>query len=75
MSQDAASESYGAENKVNRAVSKSTHVYKNKTWDMVDASEDESFDVTKVTKDQLPEAMLIIQTKNFLKEINMATIM
>jgi hypothetical protein len=71
MSQDKASESYGAANKVNRAVSKSTHVYKNKSWDMVDAAEDESFDVTKVTKDQLPEAMKNMtddQKKNYVKQ-------
>lgn len=71
MSQDAASESYGAANKVNRAVSKSTHVYKNKSWDMVDAAEDESFDVTKVTKDQLPEPMKNMtddQKKNYVKQ-------
>ena len=69
--QDAQSESYGAANKVNRAVSKSTHVYKNKSWDMVDAAEDESFDVTKVTKDQLPEAMKNMtdeQKKNYVKQ-------
>ncbi|MDB5256030.1 MAG: hypothetical protein JWM14_725 [Chitinophagaceae bacterium] len=71
VSQDKASESYGEANKVNRAVSKSTHVYKNKSWDMVDASEDESFDVTKVTKDQLPDAMKNMtddQKKNYVKQ-------
>ena len=69
--QDAESESYGAANKVNRAVSKSTHVYQNKSWDMVDAAEDKSFDVTKVTKDQLPDAMKNMtddQKKNYVKQ-------
>jgi len=69
--QDAESESYGAENKVNRAVSKSTHVYKNKSWDMVDAAEDKSFDVTKVTKDQLPDTMKTMtndQKKTYVKQ-------
>ncbi|MDF2454961.1 MAG: hypothetical protein K0R51_954 [Cytophagaceae bacterium] len=69
--QDAESESYGAENKVNRAVSKSTHVYKNKSWDMVDAAEDKSFDVTKVSKDELPDAMKNMtddQKKNYVKQ-------
>lgn len=71
ISQDAASESYGAANKVNRAVSKSTHVYKNKSWDLVDAAEDESFDVTKVSKDQLPEPMKNMtddQKKTYVKQ-------
>jgi len=69
--QDVNAESYGNANKVNRAVSKSTHVYKNKSWDMVDASEDKEFDVTKVTKDQLPEAMKNMtddQKKNYVKQ-------
>jgi hypothetical protein len=71
MSQDQASESYGPENKVNRSVSKSTHVYKNKSWDMVDAAEDKSFDVTKVEKEQLPEAMKAMtddQKKIYIKQ-------
>ncbi|MDB5272333.1 MAG: hypothetical protein JWO58_700 [Chitinophagaceae bacterium] len=69
--QDVNAESYGNANKVNRAVSKSTHVYKNKSWDMVDASEDKEFDVTKVTKDQLPEAMKNMtddQKKDYVKQ-------
>ncbi len=71
VTQDAESESYGAANKVNRAVSKSTHVYQNKSWDMVDAAEDKSFDVTKVSKDQLPEPMKNMtddQKKNYVKQ-------
>ncbi|MBC7486968.1 MAG: VWA domain-containing protein [Cytophagaceae bacterium] len=69
--QDAESESYGAANKVNRAVSKSTHVYQNKSWDMVDAAEDKSFDVTKVTKNELPQAMKNMsddQKKSYVKQ-------
>jgi hypothetical protein len=71
MSQDMNAESYGAANKVNRAVSKSTYIYNNKSWDMVDAAEDESFDVTKVEKEELPDAMKNMnneQKVNYVKE-------
>ena len=40
---------------VKRAVSKSSRMYKNSTWDLVDAAEDDEFDISKVKKDQLPE--------------------
>ncbi len=69
--QDMNAEQYGAANKVNRAVSKSTHVYKNKSWDMVDASEDKEFDVTKIARDDLPEAMKNMnneQKMNYVKQ-------
>jgi hypothetical protein len=69
VTQDKNAEQYGAANKVNRAVSKSTHVYKNKSWDMVDAAEDESFDVSKVSKDDLPDAMKTMNTEQKKKYI------
>jgi hypothetical protein len=71
VSQDMNAESYGAANKVNRAVSKSTYIYNNKSWDMVDAAEEESFDVTKVEKEELPDAMKNMsneQKVNYVKE-------
>ncbi len=40
---------------IKRAVSKSSRLYKNSTWDLVDASEDKKFDVSKIGKDQLPK--------------------
>ncbi|CAM4097545.1 vWA domain-containing protein [Zobellia nedashkovskayae] len=42
---------------VKRAVSKSSRLYKNKNWDLVDASDDESFDITKVKEDELPKEL------------------
>lgn len=39
---------------IKRAVSKSSRLYKNATWDLVDASEDKEFDVSKIDKNQLP---------------------
>jgi len=42
---------------VKRAVSKSSRLYKNKQWDLVDASEDDDFEVAKIDKKDLPEAL------------------
>jgi hypothetical protein len=42
---------------VKRAVSKSSRLYNNSSWDLVDASEDSEFDVSKIKKDLLPEEL------------------
>ncbi len=42
---------------VNRAVSKSSRIYKNSSWDIVDAVDEENLDVTKLEKEQLPKEM------------------
>ena len=42
---------------VKRAVSKSSRLYQNSSWDLVDASDDKDFDVAKIKKDQLPEEL------------------
>jgi len=39
---------------VKRAVSKSSRLYTNSSWDLVDASKEEDFDIDEVEKDQLP---------------------
>ncbi len=39
---------------VKRAVSKSSRMYNNASWDLVDAMEDRDFDVSKLEKEQLP---------------------
>ncbi len=48
---------YGQENTVKRALSKSTHIYKNSTWDLVDAAAEKEFDVEKIKAEDLPEPM------------------
>ena len=48
---------YGQENTVKRALSKSTHIYKNSTWDLVDAASEKEFDVEKIKTEDLPEPM------------------
>lgn len=42
---------------VKRAVSKSSRLYKNSSWDLVDASEDKEFDVSKLRKEDLPQEL------------------
>ncbi|QWX84094.1 VWA domain-containing protein [Cellulophaga sp. HaHaR_3_176] len=42
---------------VKRAVSKSSRLYKNSTWDLVDAADEKEFDVSKVEKKQLPDSL------------------
>ena len=57
MMQDSNAAKYGKSNEVQRAISKSSHFYKNKTWDLVDAIEDEEFELEKVKDEQLPDVL------------------
>ena len=60
-SQDDNSERYGAVNKVGRTISKSSSVYENGHWDLVDASKDKKFKLDSVDVKTLPKEM---QTMN-----------
>ncbi len=42
---------------VKRAVSKSSGMYKNSSWDLIDASEDDEFNVSAIKKEELPKAL------------------
>ncbi len=42
---------------VKRAVSKSSHMYMNSSWDLVDASDDKDFDISKIKEDELPQEL------------------
>ncbi|WP_024771577.1 vWA domain-containing protein [Aquimarina macrocephali] len=55
--QDSNARSYSSANAVSRTVSKSSGFYKNKSWDLIDAAEDEAFEVEKVAKDELPKEL------------------
>ena len=46
---------------VKRAVSKSSRLYNNKKWDLVDAYDDAEFEISSIEKDELPEEL---QSKN-----------
>jgi hypothetical protein len=69
--QDSNAESYGQSNKVERAVSKSSHAYKNSTWDLVDAAKDDEKVVTQTNEEYLPKemkGMTVEQRKVYVKE-------
>jgi hypothetical protein len=57
QTQDKNAESYSKSNKVERTVSKSSHAYKNSTWDLVDAAKDDEKIISEARRDDLPEAM------------------
>lgn len=42
---------------VKRAVSKSSRLYSNASWDLVDATDDTDFDIAKIKKEELPEEL------------------
>ena len=54
-SQDTNASSYGKSNAVTRTVSKSSRLYKNSNWDLVDAMSEKSFDLEDLDEKDLPE--------------------
>ncbi len=54
---------------VSRAVSKSSHVYKNSGWDLIDAVDDKIVDIDKLEKQNLPEEMKSMTNEEKLKYI------
>lgn len=57
LAQDKNAESYGAANKAERTVSKSSHAYSNSTWDLVDAQKDDAKVIEKAKDEELPQEM------------------
>jgi len=57
VAQDMNAESYGMANKVERAVSKSSHAYKNSSWDLVDAAKEDESVISAAPAEQLPAEM------------------
>ncbi len=55
--QDNNSQSYGLSNSVKRAISKSSHVYKNAHWDLVDAAVDDEKLIEELREEELPTEM------------------
>lgn len=69
--QDSNAGSYGDANKVERAVSKSSHAYKNSTWDLVDASKENEEVIAKAKDEDLPKemkGMSVAQRQAYVKE-------
>lgn len=72
MRQDQNAESYSQANKVKRAISKSSHAYKNSSWDLVDAYEDNEEVLESVEEEYLPEPMQEMDTeerKTYVKKV------
>jgi hypothetical protein len=61
--QDRNAESYGAANKAERAVSKSSHAYKNSSWDLVDGAKEDEEIISKAKADDLPSEMKGMSTQ------------
>ncbi|TBN01854.1 VWA domain-containing protein [Hyunsoonleella flava] len=55
--QDMNASGYSKANAVSRTVSKSSHLYKNSRWDLVDAVEEEKVSVEDIDKEALPEVL------------------
>ena len=58
VAQDENAESYSKANAVSRTVSKGSGMYKNTSWDLVDAMEaDEDFELEELEEEYLPEEL------------------
>ncbi len=69
--QDRNAEAYGQANKVERAISKSSHAYRNSTWDLVDAAKENEEVIIQTKPEQLPaemRTMSVEQRKSYVKE-------
>lgn len=69
--QDSNAESYGQSNKVERAVSKSSHAYRNSSWDLVDASKENEKVIIEAKDDDLPKemkGMTVTQRQTYVKQ-------
>ena len=55
--QDINAKGYSDANAVSRTVSKSSHLYKNSSWDLVDAAEDAAFEYETLKKEELPHEL------------------
>lgn len=69
VAQDENARSYGSVNYVKRAVSKSSHVYDNKSWDLVDASKETDFEIEDISKVDLPAEMQSMNDEQKIKYI------
>lgn len=55
--QDENAATYSKANAVSRTVTKGSRLYKNSSWDLVDAEEEKDFSYDKLKKNELPEAL------------------
>ena len=69
VTQDNNAASYSQANSVKRAISKSSHFYKNGNWDIVDAYKDKTVDITKIKDTDLPKEMKGMNSKERIRFI------
>lgn len=72
--QDDNAAAYGKANKVDRAVSKSSHAYKNSTWDLVDASKENEKVIADAKDDELPAEMKGMSVEKRKEYINQKSV-
>ena len=68
--QDANAGSISKVNAVKRSVSKASYVYTNESWDLVDASEQEDFEIASVKEEELPAEMKGMNTQEKVKYVD-----
>jgi hypothetical protein len=71
IEQDKNAASYGLANAAERSFCKSSHAYKNSSWDLVDAAKDNEKVITEAKTDDLPtemRTMSIEQRKEYIKQ-------
>lgn len=69
--QDSNAASYGAANMAERSFCKSSHAYKNSSWDLVDAAKENEKLIAEIKSDDLPtemRTMSIAQRKVYIKQ-------
>ena len=73
ITQDNNSMVYGLSNSVDRTISKSSHLYDNSTWDLVDANLNKSVNIEKIDNSTLPKEMQAMNETEKLEYINRKT--
>jgi hypothetical protein len=71
VQQDMNAASYSKANEVKRAVSKSSHFYKNSKWDLVDAAEEDSFEMEAIAEEELPvelQGKTVVEKEQYIAE-------
>jgi hypothetical protein len=71
ITQDKNAASYGLANAAERSFCKSSHAYKNSSWDLVDAAKDNEKIIAEIKSDNLPtemRTMSMAQRKAYIKE-------
>lgn len=68
--QDKNADKFSTSVSVGRAISKSNHFYKNSSWDLVDKSEEEEIDYSKIKRTNLPKKLQNMSDEALKKHVN-----